>query len=305
MKIFLAGGTGAVGRLLIPELTQAGHWVAATTRSKSKLNHLRVLGAHPLVLDLMRPEDVMEAVVAVSPDVVVHEATDLARFRDFKHFDREFFSTNQLRKEGTANLLAARFIAQSYTGWPNERSGSLLKTENDPFDSSPPAAMLQTLEAIQVMEQFVTSNKNMGCAILRYGTFYGPGTSVAPQGRIWESIRHRQIPLIGEGTGVWSWIHVKDAACATKLAIESDVTGVFNVVDDEPAQVAAWLPHLSQSLGAKPPVKIPEWVGRLLVGEAGTSVMTAIRGSSNAKVKHSLSWKPSFSSWREGFAALL
>jgi nucleoside-diphosphate-sugar epimerase len=225
-----------------------------------------------------------------------------------KKFDLEFEMTNRLRVEGTENLIAAaraagtqRFVAQSYTGWPNARSGARVKTEADPLDANPPKTMSRTLDAIRRLEEMLSSATDLTGVILRYGAFYGPGTGIARGGEIVEAVRRRKFPIIGNGAGVWSWAHIDDCARATHLAAEGGPGGIYNIVDDDPAEVSVWLPCLAQAIGAKPPYRLPEWLGRLAIGDSGVSMMTKIRGSSNAKVKRLLGWQPIYASWRDGF----
>jgi nucleoside-diphosphate-sugar epimerase len=305
MRVFIAGATGAIGRRLVPLLVENGHQVVGTTRTPAKVEALRAEGAEAVVVDGLNGQAVMEAVVAARPDAIVHQMTALASMRSLKHFDDEFAMTNRLRTEGTRHLLAAAlaagtrtFVAQSYTGWPNERRGSRIKTEEDPLDADPPEAVSKTLAAMRELEEMVS--KVFG-TVVRYGALYGPGTSLADDGEIVQMIRERKFPLVGEGTGVWSFIHVDDAARATQLAIERGTPGVFNIVDDDPAEVSVWLPELAQILGAKPPLRVPAWIGRFAIGEAGVTMMTEIRGSSNAKARRILGFEPRYSSWRDGF----
>lgn len=308
MRVFVAGASGAVGKRLVPLLISRGHSVTGTTRSPAKAHDLRAAGAEVVILDALDREAVIHAVVAARPDVVVEQMTALAGLRNFRRFDQEFAMTNRLRTEGTEHLLAgareagtARFVAQSYTGWPNERRGGRVKSEEDPLDPSPPKAMARTLEAIQTLESAVTHAPGIAGVVLRYGSFYGPGTSIAPGGSLVEAVRKRQVPVIGGGTGVWSFIHVDDVAEATMLAIESAPGGIYNIVDDEPAEVSVWLPELARAIGADRPRRIPAWLGRLAAGEALVSMMTEMRGSSNAKAKKVLQWQPKHASWRTGF----
>ncbi len=308
MRILVAGATGAVGRRLVPLLVASGHHVIATTRTPDKVNRLRAEGAEAVVMDGLDSESVMKAVVASRPDAVVHQMTALASMRSLKKFDDEFALTNRLRTEGTSHLIAAAetagvrtFVAQSYSGWPNQRQGGRVKTEADPLDSDPPATMARTLDAIQALEHMVVSAAGLKGIALRYGSLYGPGTSIAADGEIVELVRGRKFPLVGNGAGVWSFIHVDDAAGATQLAIERGAPGVYNIVDDDPAEVAEWLPDLARAIGAKPPLRLPAWIGRFAIGEAGVSMMTKVRGSSNAKAKRALGWQPAYASWRDGF----
>ncbi len=297
-----------MGEQLVPLLVAAGHQVVATTRSPQKTARLQAHGAEAVVVDGLDGEAVRRAVLAARPDAIVHEMTALASMRSLRRLDDELAATNRLRVEGTGHLLAAaraagtpKLVAQSYTGWPNERRGGRLKSEEDPLDADPPPAARRSLAAIRTLEQMVTTASGVTGTALRYGSLYGPGTSIAAQGDIVEMIRRRKLPVFGGGAGVWSFIHVADAARATQLALERHAPGVFNIVDDEPAEVADWLPYLARALGAKPPYRLPAWLGRLALGEAGLSMMTRIRGSSNAKAKRDLGWQPECASWREGF----
>lgn len=308
MKIFVAGGTGAIGRRLIPLLRERGHEVTATTRWPEKAGMLASLGATPAVVDALDEVGIMQAVMQAKPDVIVHQLTALSRFKNVRHFDTEFAETNRLRTKGLDHLLQAaraagtrRVIAQSFTGWPNLRSGSAIKTEEDPLDPNPPAAMSETLTAIRYLEATLTGATDLEGLALRYGSLFGPGTAFADDGEFITMIRQRRFPVIGSGAGVWSFIHVDDAASATVAAIEHGAPGTYNIVDDEPAPVSVWLPYLASVIGAKPPRHLPAWLGRIAVGEVGISLMTQIRGSSNAKAKQQLGWRPHFSSWREGF----
>jgi nucleoside-diphosphate-sugar epimerase len=304
MRVFVAGAAGAIGQHLVPMLTAAGHDVTATTRSSGKGGLIRELGATPVIVDGLDAGGVLAAVSRATPEVIIHQMTALSSMRNFRRFDREFAVTNQLRTAGTDNLLAAaraagtsRFIAQSYTGWPNIREGGLVKTEEDPLDAHPPAAMAESLRAIRHVEQTVSGFP--GGVVLRYGGFYGPGASES----MLDPVRKRQMPVIGGGTGVWSFCHIEDAATATAAAVTRGAPGIYNVVDDDPAPVAEWLPFLASCLGAKPPLRVPAWLGRLLAGEAVVSMMTEIRGSSNEKAKRELGWSPQYASWRDGFPA--
>ena len=308
MRVFLAGGTGAIGRRLVPLLIEAGHDVVATTRSAAKVDLLTRLGAEPVVMDGLDEQSVRRAVVAAHPDVVIHQLTSLTGTGNLKKFDEEFAETNKLRTIGTNHLLAAarevgtkRFIAQSYTGWNNERTGSEVKTEADPLDPHPTAASRQSLAAINYLEMTVTNATAIDGVILRYGTLYGPGTGFGEGGDLLEMVRKRKQPIVGGGTGVWSFIHIDDAASATVAALGRGAPGIYNIVDDEPAPVSEWLPYLANVLNAKKPMRLPGWLARPLIGEHGISMMTQIRGASNAKAKRVLGWKPRYSSWRDGF----
>jgi nucleoside-diphosphate-sugar epimerase len=312
MKVFLAGATGAIGKRLVPQLISQGHQVVATTRTPSKAEILRGLGTESLILDGLNKDAVMKAVMSTRPDVIVHQMTALASMRSLKNFDEEFALTNRLRTEGTEHLIAAaeaagtrKIVVQSYCGWPNAREGGRIKTEDDPLGPNPPKAMTRSFDAIRRVERVVLNPSAIAGTVLRYGSFYGPGTSISWNGEIVQMVRQRKFPVVGDGAGIWSFIHVDDAANATRLAIEKDAPGIFNIVDDEPAEVAIWLPALAAPIGAKPPRHVPAWLGRVLLGEPGLAIMTNIRGSSNAKAKRILGWNPAFSSWREGFRGLL
>jgi nucleoside-diphosphate-sugar epimerase len=303
MRIFVAGAGGAIGRRLVPRLIAGGHDVVATTRTPDKAEALRALGAEPVVMDGLDASSVGEAVARAEPEVIVHQMTALAGENDIKHFDDMFAVTNELRTRGTDHLLAAaeatgvrRFVAQSYAGWPAARVGGRVKSESDPLDPNPPARQARTLAAIRYLEAAVRSARVEG-VMLRYGSLYGPGASEP----LVELVRRRKVPLVGGATGVWSWIHVDDAAAATVTAAEGAAPGTYAIVDDEPAAVAEWLPRLAECVGAKPPRHAPVWIARLAIGDVGISMMTQIRGASNAKARRELGWAPGWKSWRDGF----
>jgi nucleoside-diphosphate-sugar epimerase len=300
MKVFVAGATGAIGARLVPQLIERGHDVIGSSRSAERAAGLRALGAEPVVLDLLDPPAVRTAVAAARPDAIVHQATALAGLSDFKNFDRGFAQTNLLRTEGTDALLAAgreagvrRFVAQSFAGWPSAREGGPVRSEEDRLDPTPARKMRETLEAIRHLEQSVVG---AGGLALRYGGFYG-----SPDDAQLELVRKRRFPIVGDGGGVWSFVHLDDAAAATVLALERGAPGVYNVVDDEPAPVRDWLPALAAAIGAKPPRRVPRWLARLAAGEAGVVLMTEIRGASNAKAKRELGWTLRYPNWRRGF----
>jgi nucleoside-diphosphate-sugar epimerase len=308
MRIFIAGATGAVGNRLVPLLGANGHEVVGTTRSASKVRDLRALGAAPIVLDVLDAEAVGRAVSETGPDVVVHQATALSDLTNLRNLDGAFEETNRLRTVGTDNLLAAakaasagKFVAQSFAGWPYAKEGSSVKDEEAPLDPSPPESAAQTIAAIRHLESTVVSADAIEGIALRYGGFYGPGTSLFEGGEYIEGIRKRKFPIVGSGAGMWSFIHIDDVAGATLAAIERGRRGLYNIVDDEPAATTEWLPHLAEVLGAKPPRHVPEWLGRLVAGEHFVSMMTEGRGASNAKAKRELGWKLIYPTWREGF----
>jgi 2-alkyl-3-oxoalkanoate reductase len=310
MRIFVTGATGALGRHLVPGLVAAGHQVTATTRAPGKVAQLREAGAEPVILDGLDREAVIAAVRAAAPEVIVHQMTALADMRSLRHADQVFAGTNELRTRGTDNLLAAaqragtrRVIAQSYAGaGPDQPSGGApgggLKTEADPVGWRSIAGAVAAPAAITYVDTTVPGAVPEGI-VLRYGTFYGPGASAA----LLELVRKRRLPVIGGGTGVWSFVEVSDAAAATLAAVGHGAPGVYNVVDDDPAPVAEWLPYLAQVAGAKPPMRLPGWVGRLLAGEFVVAQMTTSRGSSNEKARKELGWEPRYPSWRQGFRA--
>jgi nucleoside-diphosphate-sugar epimerase len=309
MRVFVAGATGVIGRQLVPRLVAAGHEVHGMTRSDSKQALLHELGAVPVVADALDPDQVAEAVSRARPDVIVHQLTAIGGL-DPRHFDRDFALTNRLRTEGTDHLLSAgqaigvrRFVAQSYGAWWYVRTGGPVKTEEDPLDPAPAREMRESWAAVRHLEQGVLGAQWTEGIVLRYGSFYGPGTSMAPGAEQVELVRKRKFPLVGDGGGVWSFIHVADAAEATVAAVERGSRGVYNIVDDDPAPVAEWLPALAHEAGAKKPRRVPRFIGRLFAGEVGLVMMTDSRGASNAKAKRELGWRPAHPSWRQGFLA--
>ena len=310
MRVFVAGATGAIGRQLVPRLAAAGHEVHGMTRSEAKQVMLREMGAVPVVADALDPDQVAEAVGRAMPEVVVHQLTAIGSL-DMRHFDRDFARTNRLRTEGTDHLLSAgqavgarRFVAQGVAGYAAYvRTGGPVKSEDDPLDPTPAREMRETQAAIRHLEQAVLGAEWTDGIVLRYGAFYGPGTSMARGEDQFELVRKHRLPLVGNGAGVWSFVHVADAAEATVAAIEHGKRGVYNVVDDDPAPVAEWLPALAQELGARKPMRVPRFVGRMFAGEAATVMMTDVRGASNAKARRELAWRPAHPSWRQGFVA--
>jgi nucleoside-diphosphate-sugar epimerase len=310
MKVLVAGATGALGKQLVPQLVARGHDVAGTTRSASKAGLIVKLGATPVVVDALHPDAVAGAVAEVMPEVIVHELTALPGSLDMRHFDRDFALTNRLRTEGVDHLLAAghavgirRFVAQSYAGWPFARQGGPVKAEDDPLDPTPVDGMRESHDAIRYLERVVTGAEFTEGIVLRYGGLYGPGTSLAADGEQAQMIRKRRWPVVGDGGGVWSFVHVADAAQATVAAVERGRRGIYNIVDDDPAAVAEFLPAMADVFGAKPPHRVPRVIGRLLGGEAAAVMMTEVRGASNAKAKRELGWAPSHPSWRQGLGA--
>ncbi len=311
MRIFIAGATGVLGRNLIPKLLNHGHSVIGTSSTKARLRELQELGVDAVLMNGLDRDSVFTAVSSSTPDVVVNEMTAISKVRNYKNFDQEFALTNRLRVEGTSHLLAAsrqvkvkKVVVQSFAGWPFEQTGAAANSEEADFEPSVPVRMRNSQRAIQAMEQSVLSGKPPVGVVLRYGYFYGPGTSFDLEGDINKALRKRAFPLIGGGTGVWSLIHVDDAAEATRLAIESAPGGIYNIVDDRPSKLEEWLPGLCKLLGVKPPMKMPAWLGRFFVGESGVYMMTQARGALNAKAKRVLGWKPAYPDWRTGFAAM-
>jgi nucleoside-diphosphate-sugar epimerase len=308
MRIFVAGASGAIGQQLLPRLVGGGHQVAGMMRTAAKVDLVRSMGATPVVADALDPAQVQASVTDFAPDVIVHELTDLKGLA-MQSFERDFAVTNRLRTEGTDHLLAAgrsagvaRFVTQSYAGWPFARTGSRIKTEEEPLDPNPVPPMRAAFQAIAYAERATLAADWTEGIVLRYGSFYGPGTGLDVDGEQLELVRKRRWPIVGDGQGVWSFIHVADAAEATLAAIERGSRGIYHVVDDEPAPMAEWLPVVAARLGAKPPMRLPRWLGRVLAGEAATVVMTEIRGASNVKARRELGWAPRYS-WRESLGA--
>jgi 2-alkyl-3-oxoalkanoate reductase len=304
MRVFVTGATGALGRHLVPGLVAAGHQVTATTRTPGKVAQLRQAGVEPVVVDGLDREAMIAAVEAAAPEVIVHQMTALAGVRSLRKPDQEFAATNQLRTRGTDNLLAAaaqagtrRVIAQGNIV-VYERSGGPVKTEEDPLDSRPIPSAAGIVAAARHVDETVPLAAPEGI-VLRYGGFYGPGASEA----LLDAVRKRQLPVIGGGTGIWSFIEISDAAAATLAAVDRGAPGVYNVVDSDPAPVAEWLPYLAEVAGAKPPLRLPAWLGRLLAGEFVVEQMTNARGCSNEKARKEFGWEPRYASWREGFRA--
>ena len=313
MKVFVAGATGVLGRQLVPQLVAKGHEVVGMTRSGSKQELVRNLGARPVVADALDPDAVAQAMASAEPEVIVHQLTALSgkmRARDMRHPERSFAftMTNRLRTEGTDHLLAAgravgarRFVAQSFGAFRFARTGGQVQTETDPLDPDLPAP---GLAAILHLEQAVATIEWGEGLVLRYGGFYGPGTatSLAPDAVMAALIRKRRFPIVGDGGGVWSHVHIEDAAAATAAAVEHGQPGIYNIVDNDPAPVREWLPVLASALDAMPPRRIPRWLARLAAGEVPTAMMTEVRGASNAKAKRELGWQLRYPSWRQGFA---
>ncbi|MFE6511000.1 NAD-dependent epimerase/dehydratase family protein [Nocardioides sp. NPDC057767] len=318
MRIFIAGGTGAVGIRMVPRLVAAGHEVYGSTRHEAGCETLAGLGATGIVMDPLNPQSVADAVTKASPEVIVHQLTALGSLSgNLKKWDQDFAMTNRLRTEGTDHLLAAaraagvrRFVAQSFGGgWTLERTGGWVKDETSSLTADPGKEARGTLAAIRHLESAVTaatdpstsSGHRLEGVVLRYGNFYGPGNAASRDGAIGELLRKGKMPVVGGGTGVWSFVHIDDVASATVAAIDRGAPGVYNIVDDEPAPVNQWMPYLAEQVGGRNPMRLPAWLARPLIGEFGVALMTSVRGSSNAKAKRELGWTPSYPTWREGF----
>jgi len=310
MRILIAGATGAIGRQLVPLLVAGGHEVTGLTRTPGKDDLLRALGATPAHADALDPDAVAQVVATARPDVIIHELTALSDLGLARNFDRAFAETNRLRTEATDHLLSAgravgvkRFIAQSFAGWPAERRGALVKSEDAPYDPDPVPTMRESLAAIRHVEEAVVGADWTVGIVLRYGGFYGPGTSLDAGTDHYDAIRKRRFPIIGDGAGMWSFVHISDAAEATAAAVHRGERGVYNIVDDDPAPVVRWLPELAVAIGGKKPLRLPRLVGRVLAGEGVTVLMTEARGASNEKAKRELGWAPRHPTLRGAFAA--
>ncbi len=311
MRVFVAGATGAIGRPLLEQLRAAGHQVTGLTRRESKRGLIESLGARAAVADALDREAVGRVVIEAEPEAIVHQMTAIEGVNP-RRLDRDFALTNRLRTEGTDNLLAAakaaavgRFVAQSFVGWPYARVGGLVKTEDDPLDTDTPKPFRETLAAIKRLERAVGEASFTEGLVLRYGFFHGPGTSLAlsPAGDQVKLVRARKLPLVGDGAGVWSFVEVSDAAAAAVAALERGAPGIYNIVDDEPVAIARWLPALAAAVGAKPPLRVPRWLGRIVGGEGVVVMMTDVRGASNAKAKRELGWSPAHPSFVGELAA--
>jgi nucleoside-diphosphate-sugar epimerase len=307
-RVFVAGASGAIGKRLVPRLVEGGYEVFAMTRTRAKTDGLRAIGAAPVLADGLDRSAVMEAVMRSEPEVVIHEMTGLHGLTSVRNFDKQFALTNRLRTEGTDHLLEAtraagarRFIAQSFGNWGYEPTRSRATTEEDPLNPNPPANQRRSFAAVRHLERAVLEAEGLEGLVLRYGGLYGPGTGLADDGDMTPLVRKRRLPIIGDGSGVWSFIHVDDAAAATVAAVERGDPGIYNIVDDEPAPASEWLPELARALGAPPPRHLPVWLGRLAAGDAAVSMFTRIQGSDNSKAKRELGWTPRYASWREGF----
>jgi nucleoside-diphosphate-sugar epimerase len=307
MRVLVLGATGALGSHLMPQLVSQGYQVSGTTRSPERARRLNETGVNGIVVDALDREALIAAVRSTAPDVLIHQLTAIPPRLNMRHFDREFQNTSRLRTEGTDNVLAAarasgvgRIIAQSFAGWSYAREGGPIKTEQDRFDPSPPRAFRRTLHAIEYLERSLLGQSDIEPIVLRYGAFYGPQTSLGRGGTHIDDVLRRRFPLVGNGGGRWSFLHIADAAAATLAAVQRGAPGVYNIVDDEPAAVAQWLPALARAVGAPPPRRVPAWLVRI-IGEHAVTLMTENRGASNAKARRELIWAPRYSSWRQGF----
>ena len=312
MKILVAGATGVVGARLLPLLVSRGHDVAGISRSPGSADAIAATGARPYAADALDQAELVAAAMDFAPEVVVNQLTALGPQPDTSKFDRAFAKTNRLRTEGGRNLIAAaravrarRYVAQSFCGWPYARSGGPIKSEDDPLDADPPKELRGSLQAIRQLEDDVTSLSDIEGVVLRYGNFYGPGTVFASDGSFIGDLRRRRIPLVGSAGGIFSFAHVEDVASATARAIEGKQTGLFNVVDDDPAPVREWLPYLAATVGTRAPLQLPGWLMRLVMPEHLYVMMTEIRGGSNRRFKETFGWQPKYPSWRQGFVEAL
>lgn len=306
MRVFVAGATGAVGSRLLPLLVKTGHTVAGMVRNADSAKAVERAGATAVIADGLDGAAVRTAVLATKPEVIVHQMTALGGMTDLRRFDRSFAISNRLRTEGLDHLLRAakevgtrRLVAQSFCGWPYARKGGPVKSEEDALDPDPPKELRRTLDAIRYLERAVTTSGLEGIA-LRYGSFYGPDTGLLSK-PILEQIRKRQFPLIGDGNGWWSLLHIQDAAAAAAIAVERGPSGIYNIVDDEPAPVREWLPFLAKRVGGKEPRRLPTWLARIVAGDHLVKMMTEARAGSNAKAVRELNWRPAYASWRQGF----
>ncbi|MGH8218944.1 MAG: NAD-dependent epimerase/dehydratase family protein [Steroidobacteraceae bacterium] len=311
MRIFIAGASGALGRHLVPILLRGSHEVVGTARTEQKAESIRRQGAAAVIMDGLDPRSVGSAVRGAGPDIIVHEMTQLSGVSDLRRFEAVFAVSNRLRTEGLEHLIKAgreagarRIIAQSFCGWPYRRTGSDVKSEDDPLDDDPPRQMRTTLEAIRHLEDRLAGLSAMDGVALRYGGLYGRNTGLFEPSYV-EQVKRRKLPVIGSGNGWWSFVHVADAAAATAGFVEKGAPGVYNVVDDDPAPVRTWLPQLAKMLGARAPMRVPAWLARFVAGEHIVNMMTEVRAGSNRKVKCEIGWEPQYGSWRDGFAKVI
>lgn len=307
MNIFFAGATGVIGRVLLPRLVEEGHVVTAITRSPDHVNAIRAAGANAVVCDVFDVKTLKKAVLAAKPEVVIHQLTAIPDRIDPKHILRDFADTNRLRVEGTRILMdaalaagASTFLAQSVSMYYAQTS-TRPATENESLYLNAPSAFVDVVRAVNKLEDTVTNTKGINGIVLRYGHFYGPGTAYAVDGTFYEDVKKRRVPIMGKGTGTFSFIHVEDAADATVRAIDHGQPGIFNIGDDDPAPIREWLPIYAQLADAPAPMKVPKFIGHFAAGRFGVYFMTEQRGASNNKARTTLDWKPRYSSWRDGF----
>ena len=312
MRVLLAGAGGVVGQALLPRLIARGHEVCGLVRSSSGVARVAALGAKPIQADALDPDAVRSAFAFARPDAVVHQLTALEPEADLRRFDRAFAATNALRIRGTDILVAAarevgvrRFVAQSFCGWTWEQTGGSVKSEDDPLDPDPPTELRATLDAICHVERAMAEAVDLHGVALRYGAFYGPGTGLSTGGMVVEAVRRRRLPIVAGGGGIWSFVHVDDVAAATVCALEGKGTGIFNVVDDDPAAVRDWLPALARAIDARPPLRLPRLVARAILPRHLMLMMTQARGASNARFKVAFDWQPRWTTWRDGFCQAL
>jgi nucleoside-diphosphate-sugar epimerase len=311
MRVLVAGATGVIGRALVPKLVQAGHEVAGTSRSGDRMDEVRGMGAEAVMCDALDPDSLRTALADVAPEAVIHELTNLPARLDPRKYKTQLAATNLLRREGTRNLVDAagaagvrKILAQSIA-FAYEPSGDWIKGEDAPLALGAPPPMTDAVGAVAELERRVLdpapgAEGRVGI-VLRYGFFYGAGTTFAPDGYTAELVRKRRFPVVGSGEGRFSFVHIDDAATATVAALERGHPGIYNVCDDDPAAVSEWLPVYAEALGAKPPMRLPAWLVRILAGGVAASGMTTQRGASNEKAKRELGWSPSYPSWRDGF----
>ena len=311
MRIFVAGATGVIGRRVVSLLVGAGHAVTGMTRSPERAEALRAQGAEPVVCDAFDATGLGEAVAAVEPEVVVHELTELPNALDPRRMREQLAGNARIRREGTRNLVEAaraararRLVAQSIA-FAYAPEGEPVKSEGAPLDLDAPPEWRPTVEAVAELERLVTEADGLDGLVLRYGYFYGPETPYARDGAVAGLVRKRRFPIVGRGSGVFSFVHVDDAATATVAAVGRGAPGIYNVVDDEPAPVSEWLPAYAEVIGAPPPGRAPAFVARLLAGRYAVYAATKSRGASNAKAKRELAWELRYPSWRQGFRAEL
>jgi nucleoside-diphosphate-sugar epimerase len=307
VRVFFAGATGALGRRLLPQLVQSGHEVTAMTRSESKVEGLRAAGATPVVCDVFHADAVRDAVVAASPEVLLHELTDLPPNIDPRKADEQTAGNDRIRTEGTQNLVAGalaagarRMVAQSIA-FAYAPAGDPIKEEDDPLYDDAPWPFSRSVDALHQLESSVTQTGGIDGLVLRYGFFYGPGTGYAPEAYWADQVRRRRFPIVGGGGGIFSYIHVDDAAAATVAAVEGGQPGIYNIVDDDPAPVSEWLPVYAEVLEAPKPRRVPAFIARFVAGKYAVMLATKLRGASNEKAKRELGWTPRYASWREGF----